>query len=179
MASVAPQARTCHTLKRERSARPRLHRDWTRSDTAIVRRRSRYERGVWVARHPVRGGLFIGVFYVLWMLLLPSIREPRLLATAFVGCRGGGGNRTPVPGRPFRASPGAAGGKSRLEAPTGGGPLGQPGFDVRPWPPGGAIAVSLLTTPILPSQASGRGRLPSYLGSERVIVIGACVGPGF
>jgi hypothetical protein len=39
--------------------------------------------------------------------------------------------------------------------------------------------VSLLTTPILPSQATGRGRLPSYLGSERVIVIGACVGPGF
>src|SRR4029450_13919700 len=45
--------------------------------------------------------------------------------------------------------------------------------------PGGAVAVSLLTTPILPSQATGRGRLPSYLGSERVIVIGACVGPGF
>ena len=70
-------------------------------------------------------------------------------------------------------------GRSRLEAPTGGGPLGQPGFDVRRRPPGGAVAVSLLTTPILPSQATGRGRLPSYLGSERVIVIGACVGPGF
>ena len=70
-------------------------------------------------------------------------------------------------------------GRSRLEAPTGGGPLGQPGFDVRLRPPGGAVAVSLLTTPILPSQATGRGRLPSYLGSERVIVIGACVGPGF
>ena len=70
-------------------------------------------------------------------------------------------------------------GRSRLEAPTGGGPLGQPGFDVRRWPPGGAVAVSLLTTPILPSQATGRGRLPSYLGSERVIVIGACIGPGF
>lgn len=70
-------------------------------------------------------------------------------------------------------------GRSRLEAPTGGGPLGQPGFDVRLRPPGGAVTVSLLTTPILPSQATGRGRLPSYLGSERVIVIGACVGPGF
>jgi hypothetical protein len=70
-------------------------------------------------------------------------------------------------------------GRFRLEAPTGGGPLGQPGFDVRRRPPGGAAAVSLLTTPILPSQATGRGRLPSYLGSERVIVIGACVGPGF
>jgi hypothetical protein len=70
-------------------------------------------------------------------------------------------------------------GRSRLEAPTGGGPLGQPGFDVRRRPPGGAVAVSLLTTPILPSQATGRGRLPSYLGSERVIVIGACIGPGF
>jgi len=70
-------------------------------------------------------------------------------------------------------------GRSRLEAPTGGGPLGQPGFDVRRWPPGGAAAVSLLTTPILPSQATRRGRLPSYLGSERVFVIGACIGPGF
>ena len=70
-------------------------------------------------------------------------------------------------------------GRSRLEAPTGGGPLGQPGFDVRRRPPGGAVAVSLLTTPILPSQATERGRLPSYLGSERVFVIGACIGPGF
>jgi hypothetical protein len=70
-------------------------------------------------------------------------------------------------------------GRSRLEAPTGGGPLGQPGCDVRRRPPGGAVAVSLLTTPILPSQATRRGRLPSYLGSERVFVIGACVCPGF
>jgi len=70
-------------------------------------------------------------------------------------------------------------GRSHLEAPTGGGPLGQPGCDVRRRPPGGAVAVSLLTTPILPSQAIRRGRLPSYLGSERVFVIGACVCPGF
>jgi hypothetical protein len=70
-------------------------------------------------------------------------------------------------------------GRSRFEAPTGGGPLGQPGCDVRRRPPGGAVAVSLLTTPILPSQAARRGRLPSYLGSERVFVIGACVCPGF
>jgi hypothetical protein len=60
--------------------RLRFHLDWTRSDTEDMRRSS-YERGVWVARHPVWGGLFIGGFYVLWMLLLPSIREPRLLTT--------------------------------------------------------------------------------------------------
>jgi hypothetical protein len=90
-----------------------------------------------------------------------------------------GGIEPPSPGDRsglLRAQPA---GRSRLEAPTGGGPLGQPGFDVRLQPPGGAVTVSLLTTPILPSQAAGRGRLPSYLGSERVIVIGACVGPGF
>jgi hypothetical protein len=69
--------------------------------------------------------------------------------------------------------------RSRLEAPAGGGPLGQPGCDVRRRPPGGATPVSLLTTPIPRSQASRGGRLPSYLGSERVFRIGACVGPGF
>jgi hypothetical protein len=46
-----------------------------------MRWRSRDERAVWVARHPVWGGLLIGGFYILWMLLLPSIREPRLLTT--------------------------------------------------------------------------------------------------
>jgi hypothetical protein len=36
--------------------------------------------------------------------------------------------------------------------------------------------VSLLTTPDPRSQAARGGRLPSYLGSERVFSIGACVG---
>jgi hypothetical protein len=39
--------------------------------------------------------------------------------------------------------------------------------------------VSLLTTPGPESQATPGGRLPNYLGSERVISIGACVCPGF
>lgn len=69
--------------------------------------------------------------------------------------------------------------RSRLEAPTGGGPLGQPGCDVRPRPPGGTVTVSLLTTPDPEPQADPGGRLPSYLGSERVFSIGACVCPGF
>ena len=46
-----------------------------------MRWRSRDERAVWVARHPGWGGLLIGGFYFLGMLLLPSIREPRLLIT--------------------------------------------------------------------------------------------------
>jgi hypothetical protein len=39
--------------------------------------------------------------------------------------------------------------------------------------------VSLLTTPDPGEQAPPGGRLPSYLGSERVFSIGACIGPGF
>src|SRR5512141_959960 len=70
-------------------------------------------------------------------------------------------------------------GRSRLEAPTGGAPLGQPGFDVRRRPPSGTVPVSLLTTPDPRSPATRGGRLPSYLGSERVFSIGACVCPGF
>jgi hypothetical protein len=43
---------------------------------------------------------------------LPTEWEERLpLAGLSSDPSGGGGNRTPVPGRPFRASPGAAGGK--------------------------------------------------------------------
>ena len=68
--------------------------------------------------------------------------------------------------------------RSRLEAPTGGAPLGQLGFDVRSRPPSGTTSVSLLTTSILQAQAPRRGRLPNYLGSERV-VIGACIDPAF
>ena len=56
----------------------------------------------------------------------------------------------------LRAQPG---GRSRLEAPTGRGPRGQPGFDVRWRPPDGTAAVSLLTTPCLRPQAIRRGRL--------------------
>ena len=46
-----------------------------------MRWRSRPERAVWAARHPVLGALFMGGFFFLGMLLLPSIREPRLLTT--------------------------------------------------------------------------------------------------
>jgi hypothetical protein len=46
-----------------------------------MRWRSGYERAAWIARHPVRGGLLLGSLYFLGMLLLPSIREPRLLTT--------------------------------------------------------------------------------------------------
>src|SRR5213592_2714091 len=92
---------------------------------------------------------------------------------------GGEGNRTPVPRRSFGSSPGAAGGVSRLEAPTGGGPLGQSGRGVRRRPPDGAASVSLLTTPGPRPQADRGGRLPNYLGSERVFSIGACISPGF
>ncbi len=46
-----------------------------------MRWRSRHERAVWATRHPVWGALFMGGFFFLWMLLLPSIREPRLLTT--------------------------------------------------------------------------------------------------
>ena len=56
----------------------------------------------------------------------------------------------------LRAQPG---GRSHLEAPTGRGPRGQPGFDVRRRPPDGTAAVSLLTTPYLRPQAIRRGRL--------------------
>jgi hypothetical protein len=45
--------------------------------------------------------------------------------------------------------------RSRLGAPTGGAPLGQPGFDVRRRPPGGAVGVSLLMTLDPRSQAHG------------------------
>jgi hypothetical protein len=70
-------------------------------------------------------------------------------------------------------------GRSRLQAPTGGGPVGQPGCDVPRRPPDRTAAVSLLTTPDLRPQADRSGRLPSYLGSERVVSIGACSCPGF
>src|SRR5512132_3014236 len=99
---------------------------------------------------------------------------PRFGSGCSTVIRGGGGNRTPVPRRSFGSSPGAAGGGSRLEAPTGGGPLGQPGCGVRRRPPGGADSVSLLTTPGPRPQADRGGRLPNYLGSERVFSIGAC-----
>ena len=59
---------------------------------------------------------------------------PRVMLRTFDG--GGGGNRTRVLERPSGASTSVACGESRLEAPTGGGPLGQPGFDVRRRPPG-------------------------------------------
>jgi len=52
-------------------------------------------------------------------------------------------------------------GRSRLEAPTGGGPLDQPGCDVRWRPPDGAASVSLLTTPDPGEQAPPGGRLPN------------------
>ena len=50
---------------------------------------------------------------------------------------------------------------SCLEAPTGRGPLGQPGFCFRRRPPGGTTSVSLLTTPIPRPQAHRGGRLPN------------------
>jgi len=49
---------------------------------------------------------------------------------------------------------------SRLGAPTGGGPLGQPGFVVRRRPPGRTTTVSLLTTPDPRPQAHRGGRPP-------------------
>jgi len=73
-----------------------------------------------------------------------------------------GGVEPPSPGdRPglLRAQPVVG---SRLGAPTGGAPLGQSGFGVRSRPPGGAVSVSLLTTPDPRSQAPRGGRLPSY-----------------
>jgi hypothetical protein len=69
-------------------------------------------------------------------------------------------------------------GRSRLGAPTGGGPFAQPGCDVPQRPPDGTVEVSLLTTPIPRSQAARGGRLPNVLGSERVVVVGACVWSG-
>ena len=89
-----------------------------------------------------------------------------------------GGFEPPSPGDRLgllRAQPADG---SRLEAPTGGDPLGQPGFDVPQRPPGGTVEVSLLTTPIPRSQAARGGRLPNVLGSERVVVFGACVWSG-
>lgn len=71
-----------------------------------------------------------------------------------------GGVEPPSPGdRPglLRAQPAV---RSRLGAPTGGAPLGQPGCDVRSRPPGGAVSVSLLATPGPRSQAPRGGRLP-------------------
>lgn len=68
--------------------------------------------------------------------------------------------------------------RSRLQAPTGGGPVGQSGFDVPQRPPNGTVEVSLLTTPIPRTQAPRGGRLPNVLGSERVVVFGACVCSG-
>src|SRR5581483_5697352 len=65
---------------------------------------------------------------------------------------------------------------SRLGAPTGGDPFGQPGGGVRRRPPDGTASVSLLTTPGPEPQADPGGRLPNYLGSERVLSVGACVG---
>jgi hypothetical protein len=56
-----------------------LHGDWTCADTDTMLWRSRHERAAWAARHPVWGALFMGGLFFLWMLLLPSIREPRLL----------------------------------------------------------------------------------------------------
>jgi hypothetical protein len=70
---------------------------------------------------------------------------------------GGGGNRTRVLERPSGASTSVACGGSRLGAPTGGGPSGQPGFVVRRRPPGGATSVSLRTTPVPGCRPSGAG----------------------
>ena len=74
---------------------------------------------------------------------------------------GGGGNRTRVLERPSGASTSVACGESHLGAPTGGGPLGQPGFDVRWRPPGEAASVSLRMTPDPRLQALRGGRLPN------------------
>jgi hypothetical protein len=49
---------------------------------------------------------------------------------------------------------------SRLRAPRGRGPVGQPEFDVRRWPSGATTGVSLLTTPTPRRQAPRGGRLP-------------------
>ena len=68
-----------------------FHQDPNRTDNDIMHWRPGYERAAWIARHPVRGGLLMGGFFFLGMLLLPSIRELRLLtsplwvALTFVG----------------------------------------------------------------------------------------------
>src|SRR5581483_10016489 len=87
-----------------------------------------------------------------------------------------GGVEPPSPGDRsglLRAQPAVS---SRLGAPTGGVPFGQPGSGVRRRPPDGPVSVSLITTPAPGSQANPGGRLPNYLGSERVLSVGACVG---
>ena len=49
---------------------------------------------------------------------------------------------------------------SHLGVSTGGRPLGQPGCDVPRWPPGGALAVSLLSDARTPTAGTRDGRLP-------------------
>ena len=49
---------------------------------------------------------------------------------------------------------------SHLGVSTGGRPLGQPGCDVPRWPPGGALAVSLLSDARTPTAGTRGGRLP-------------------
>ena len=76
-----------------------------------------------------------------------------------------GGIEPPSPGdRPglLRAQPAE---RSRLRAPTGGDPFGQPGFDFRRRPPGGTVSVSLLATPYPEPQACSGGRLPNQAAS--------------
>jgi hypothetical protein len=70
-------------------------------------------------------------------------------------------------------------GRSRLGAPTGRGPLGQPRCDVRRRPPGETVVVSLLMMLDPRPQALRGEQLPNYLGSERVLFVGACVCPAF
>jgi hypothetical protein len=83
------------------------------------------------------------------------------LIAVLLGDDHGGQRRTPGAGAP---------GAREVAAATG--------FDVRRKPPGGTSSVSLRVTPDPRSQADRGGRLPNYLGSERV-VIGACVDSGF
>src|SRR2546427_5004960 len=49
---------------------------------------------------------------------------------------------------------------SHLGVSTGGRPLGQPGCDVPRWPPGGTLAVSLLSDARTPTAGTRGGRLP-------------------
>ena len=49
---------------------------------------------------------------------------------------------------------------SHVGVSTGGRPLGQPGCDVPRWPPGGALAVSLLSDARTPTAGTRDGRLP-------------------
>ena len=58
-----------------------LHGAWADVDTRGVRWPSRDERGMWAAAHPFWTSLLMATAVFIGMVLLPSIREPRLLKT--------------------------------------------------------------------------------------------------